>query len=205
MIFARLVSCLGLSPTVKKFDGDCPICLAEDDSRLCYVQPCGHPVHEECLLQWVVHRYHDDQTVARCVLCQTEIRAIFVQSAALVTLDPIRRWKRRALQRRFREMFMQGCFLYIFFRGNTFKGYLAPPTTVRQWKLAIIRLIRSLYEKKTVSYTIYKTAQYSMLTMSVLYVEKGRRYTICGAPLHPFHEMAVMFCQHVDLSLDATT
>lgn len=205
MIFWCLASCwkrFRKPSSVNQFEHECcPICLEEEDgnSRAThYVQPCGHLIHEQCLLQWVVYRHLENgqRHPLRCVLCQTEVRAILTRDV----LFPIGLWKRKALLQRFEERFMRGCFLYVFFKGDTFRSYLSPSTTVRQWKLAVIRFIRSLYEKEKIPCVVYEAARYSMLTMSMLYVREGHRYTVCGGPLYPLYEMGLMFCKSTCLT-----
>ena len=162
---------------MKKVPEECPVCL-EEDSRQHYLQPCGHTVHDECLLGWIM-TYSGKDTTPRCLLCQRPVEAFLVHDV----LYPIREWTKKALATRFEERFMNGCFFYVFCEGQTHRFYVPPAFSVYGWKQNVIRLL----VLSDMDYRVCMTFQEWVRSTDATRIMEGRKYRLLGS--------SIMFCK----------
>ena len=176
MLLARLLSCFGVFSPLKKYVEDgCPICL-EDDKRCHFLQPCGHLLHDECFLQWCLH--HPERP-PRCVLCQTKVHALLMNNVWY----PFDTWKKKALERRFQEHFMEGGTLYLLVDEKTLRATIPPSPTVKAWKQKVMASIKSFFEKKQISRLLYEALRYFISTVRLEHLREEHCYEVHRFPV----------------------
>ena len=158
---------------LKKIYDECPICLDHDD-RQHFLQPCGHTVHTECLLEWIVASSSCSRPMS-CLMCKRPIDSLLMDDERV----SFETWKKNALLQRWKERFMSGCFLYIFYRQKTYRFYITPSFSTREWKRKVTGCMQTLR-----TWNVLWSSSWWREDMD--WVE-GRRYSLWGG------DVAVMF------------
>ena len=162
--------CCPAPSEIHKIQDECLVCLEKDD-REHYLQPCGHHVHEKCLLGWLI-----SHPAPYCPLCQSPIQGFWVDHV----YHPFYSWKQKALYQRCQERFMNGCFVYVFCHQKIHRWYLLPVSSLYDWKRVVGQYVNLLFQEGKLTYSVYDALQDHIQKMNVLELVEGRRYRVVG-------------------------